>query len=143
MNRVIIFLVSIFLLLGGSGLAADDNETEARCLLTGNTYLFVDGDISYELSGFDCTFGPGCQSLCDLWYGDFVDGPKERIQLPFVCESGDVRLTVGHVEIACTLTAIGDLTCLTADVSGYRCIQLGEKTWCVPEDAQPFTFTLE
>jgi hypothetical protein len=110
------------------------------CPLTGNTYSFEVEDVKYELSGFNCTFGPGCCSNCDLWYGDFDTGPLYHAVFPFQC------YTDGSVTIAglpCALTAGGNLECLIVDTSDYTCYEIGNQTWCVPEDGVVLDFTQE
>ena len=131
-------LVVAILLFGGLSWA--DNW----CPLTGNTYLLEADDITWKLSSFECIFGPGCQAECDLWYGNFEFGPVHYKPLPFVCESdGDVLITIDKIKIPCALNSQGDLECLTVDVSGYRCTQLGGKTWCFPVQSEMFKFNKE
>lgn len=138
MKQLSIFLVVFFLFLGGLAVA------EERCPLTGNSYVFSMEGADFELSGFDCTFGPGCEATCDLWYGNFEEGPKYYKSLPFVCETtGDLRLTIDQVEIPCALNSQGDLECFSADISGYVCARLGSKVWCLPEKPDEFLFKAE
>jgi hypothetical protein len=114
---------------------------ENRCPLTGNTYTFELESSQFELSGFDCTFGPGCEATCDLWYGNFETGPLYHERLPFVCyKDGSVILTVDKIEMPCALNAEGDLECLIVDVSNYECYDLGNKTWCIPESGAILNF---
>lgn len=124
--------------------AAIPEETSARCPLIGNTYSFKIDAETWELSGFECTFGPGCQSECDLWHGNFKVGPKYYLSLPFVCETdGNVILTVDKMKLPCATNSRGNLECLIADISGYHCIELGGKTWCLPVKSEIFEFILE
>lgn len=104
---------------------------DERCPLTGNVYVFEAGDIEFELSGFECTFGPGCQAVCDLWHGNFDTGPLYHARLPFICEeSGDVLIA----NIPFGLTAAGNLECLPFVTTNYKCQKIGTKTWCVPKE---------
>lgn len=131
-------LMIVFFLFGGLGNADD------RCPLTDNTYVFIAGDIQFELSGFDCTFGPGCQADCDLWYGNFDTGPIYHERLPFTCAvDGSVVLTIRQIEIPCALNSQGNLECLTADIAEYHCVSLGEKIWCFSEEPGQFKFIQE
>ena len=113
---------------------------DTRCPLTGNAYtLEVDG-ISYELSGFDCTFGPGCLAKCELWYGNFDIGPTYLIRLPFNCQqNGDITIA----NIPCSLNSEGNLECLAVNTADYHCVHLGNKTWCFPEKPEKLQFDLE
>jgi hypothetical protein len=133
-----IVLAFVFLSWGVAG--AEDN----RCPLTGNTYVFSVDGVDFELSGFDCIFGPGCEATCDLWFGNFEIGPKYYMSLPFVCEpTGDVRITIDQIELPCALNAQGNLECFIVDVSGYVCSRLGSKFWCLPEKPGECLFILE
>ncbi|MBE9592724.1 MAG: hypothetical protein IMF19_04520 [Proteobacteria bacterium] len=135
MKNLFILLITIFLGLSLITLSLADD----RYPLTGNTYVLELGDVAYELSGFECTFGPGCQADCDLWHGDFDTGPLYHSRLPFSCEeSGDVIIA----GIPCALDSQGNLECLAVDVSGYTCIKLGTKTWCLPGKPGEFQFDL-
>jgi len=144
MKRFVGLLVTAFLGLSlfvvTSGLAlADDN----RCPLTGNTYVFSMEGTDFELSGFECTFGPGCEAICDLWFGNFDTGPLYHERLPFVCTpEGNVAITVNKTKIPCALNAKGNLECLINDVSGFYCVRLGERVWCLPELPYEFQFDL-
>lgn len=139
MKKLIVLLVTVFLGLSLLALAE-----EARCPLTGNTYVLVTDDGNFELSGFDCTFGPGCEANCDCWYGDFEFGPLYHARLPFTCEpSGDMILTINKINIPCALNSEGNLECFTSDITGYVCTQLGEKIWCLPKMPGELQFDLE
>ena len=122
---------------------------EDRCPLTGNIYSFEVEDTKFELSGFDCTFGPGCLADCDLWYGDFDIGPLYHVRLPFQCESdGSVIIDVVFDEVflcnlLCGLTSNENLECLIVDISNYTCHRLGNKTWCVPGEGALLNFEQE
>lgn len=131
-----LFVVAMILgFVWGAYAFADD-----RCPLTGNTYIFEAEDIQYELSGFECTFGPGCEADCDLWYGNFDTGPLYHIRLPFVCrENGDVNIA----GLPCALTIDGDLECLCRDVSSYTCQKVGTRTYCSPEETAVLQFGKE
>lgn len=123
-------------ILGTYAFAVDN-----RCPLTGNTYTFELEDLQFELSGFECTFGPGCEATCDLWYGNFEIGPKYHECLPFVCnQDGSVMLTVDKIKMPCALNTKGNLECLILDVSNYECYDLGNRTWCVPESGAILSF---
>ena len=140
MRNFLSLLITVMFLGISLSVLADDN----RCPLTGNTYTFEAEGVQYELSGFICTFGPGCQADCDLWYGTVPDGPFYHASLPFSCEeNGDVIITVDQIRIPCALNSQGDLECLIIDVSGYICVRLGTKTWCLPEKPGEFQFDLE
>ena len=134
--RSVLFLVVLVVCLG----AAVFTVAEDRCPLTGNTYVFSIEDIDFELSGFDCTFGPGCEADCDFWYGNFDTGPLYHARLPFVCKTNGDVIIAG---LPCTLNAQGNLECLVVDISGFHCIQLGSKTWCLPEKPGKFQFEQE
>lgn len=139
MKNFLALLVTV-MFLGLTLLVTAPTFADDRCPLAGNTYTFEVGDVKYELSGFDCTFGPGCHATCDLWYGDFDTGPLYHAVFPFQC------YTDGSVTIAglpCALTAGGDLECLIVDTSDYTCHALGDHTWCVPEDGVILGFTRE
>lgn len=132
----IMIMVVAFSLTGFSAFAGED-----RCPLTGNTYtLTLDAaEISYELSGFECTFGPGCQADCDLWFGNFETGPLYHTILPFNCrQSGDITIA----DVPCALNSEGNLECLAVNTADYHCVQLGDKTWCFPTDPQKLLFKL-
>jgi len=107
-----------------------------RCPLTGNTYIYD----QYELSGFDCTFGPGCSADCDLWYGNFETGPLYHMVLPFSC-SQDATAIIAN--FPCSLNLNGDLECLMVDTFNYHCIKLGNKTWCFPKEPETLLFLKE
>jgi hypothetical protein len=140
MRNFLSLLITVIFLGISLSVLADDN----RCPLTGNAYVFEVDDIRYELSGFVCTFGPGCEAKCDLWFGNFETGPLYHERLPFVCKpGGDVTITVDEMKIPCALNSRGDLECLAVDVSGYTCVRLGTKTWCLPERPGEFQFDLE
>lgn len=113
---------------------------EERCPLTGNTYSFTVDDTTFELSGFDCTFGPGCEANCDLWHGDFNTGPLYHERLPFICKQDGSVIING---IPCALDSSGNLECLLVDTSDYTCHQLGDRTWCVPGDGVILNFEQE
>lgn len=129
-------LFAVVMILGfiwGAYAFADDG----RCPLTGNTYVLEVEDVRFELSGFVCIFGPGCQAECDLWWGNFDTGPIYHARLPFNCE------TTGDVIIAglpCALTSDGDLECLFIDVSNYTCQKIGTKTYCLQEEIAVLRF---
>jgi hypothetical protein len=132
--KQLFFLFLISFLFCGIGLADD------RCPLTGNVYILGEGDNQFELSGFDCTFGPGCEADCDLWYGNFDTGPVYHEILPFSCETnGDVVIA----GLPCTLNSQGNLECLLVDTTGYHCQKFGAKTWCFSEWPDEFKFTRE
>ncbi|MBE9571684.1 MAG: hypothetical protein IMF11_13735 [Proteobacteria bacterium] len=132
-----IILALVFLSWGNVG------AVDTRCPLTGNTYVFSMDGVDFELSGIECTFGPGCEATADLWYG-IETGPKYYLPVPFVCEpTGDIRITVGEIELPCALNSKRDLECFTTDISGYVCTRLGSKMWCLPEKPGEFVFTLE
>lgn len=136
-NFLALLTVTTLLVLTVSFGIAEDT----RCPLTGHAYTFEVDDLQFELSGFDCIFGPGCEATCDLWYGNFETGPLYHAILPFVCSTdGNVVLTVEQKEIPCALNFEGNLECLMIDVSGYSCLKLGNKTWCVPESGVIFNF---
>ena len=136
----ILFLVVLVMCLG----AAVFTVAEDRCPLTGNTYVFSVEDIDFELSGFDCTFGPGCEAECDLWCGNFDTGPLYHLRLPFVCTpDGDIILTLDQIKIPCALNSQGNLVCLTSDISGFHCVRLGTKIWCLPEKPGELQFEQE
>lgn len=143
--RNILFLIMLIICLGTTVFTIADD----RCPLTGNTYSFEVDDTKFELSGFDCTFGPGCLADCDLWYGDFDTGPLYHVRLPFQCElDGSVIIDVVFDEVflcnlLCGLTPNGNLECLIVDVSNYTCRRLGNKTWCVPGDNVLLNFKQE
>jgi hypothetical protein len=140
MKKAVFAVTMILGLLWGTYAFAAEN----RCPLTGNTYTFGLEGSQFELSGFDCTFGPGCEATCDLWYGDFETGPKYYMSLPFVCyQDGSVILTVDKIKMPCALNAEGDLECLIVDVSNYECYDLGNKTWCIPFESEKLQFELE
>jgi len=109
---------------------------DGRCPLTGNEYFLDIEDTRYELSGFDCVFGPGCSADCDLWYGDFEVGPLYHVVLPFSC-SHETATIAG---LPCALNLNGDLECLAVDTSDYHCVELGDKTWCFPCEPEIFLF---
>lgn len=136
MNKVLCSLFLSMLLMVSWAFAGG-----SRCPLEGNTYVFLVDDVPYaELSGFECTFGPGCEAECDLWWGDFDVGPLYHAQLPFVCEeSGDIVIA----GFPCALNSEGSLECLAVDTTGYSCITIGEKTWCLPQKPDEFQFDLE
>ena len=132
-NFLSLLITVMFLGVSLSVLAFADD----RCPLTGNTYVFEVEDIRFELSGFVCTFGPGCHADFDLLYGTLPDGPFYHTRLPFSCwENGDAIIA----GLPCALNSQGNLECLTADVSGYTCMRLGTKTWCLPEKPGEFQF---
>ena len=110
---------------------------DGRCPLTENGYFLDIEDTRYELSGFDCTFGPGCQADCDLWYGIFETGPLYHMILPFSCSQDDTAIIAG---CPCSLNLDGDLECLAVDTSSYYCVELGNKTWCFPEEPEMLLF---
>lgn len=112
----------------------------AECPLTGNIYSIELNNVTYELSNFNCTFGPGCQANCDLWYGNFDTGPLYHEQLPFVCwQNGDITIA----GIPCTLNNEGNLDCLIIDTTNYHCQKFGNKTWCFPEEVDSFQFIMD
>lgn len=126
--KKVLFLIVLTLgfFLGSNAVALED-----RCLLTGNVYVFEAGDIEFELSGFVCTFGPGCSANCDLWWGNFDTGPLYHARLPFSCFDNGDALIAG---IPCGLTSSGNLECLLIDSANYKCQKVGTRTWCVPEE---------
>ena len=111
---------------------------DERCFLEGNTYVLTIEDVSYELSGFECTFGPGCSSDCDLWYGDFDSGPLWHVVLPFSCNGG----TVVIAGVPCELTDEGNLKCLMVDTSSYHCYKISGGTYCLPSEAAMVQFDI-
>ena len=113
---------------------------DSRCPLTGNTYFLDTEDIRYELSGFNCTFGPGCSADCDLWYGNFETGPLYHMTFPFSYLQDDTAIIAN---LPCSLDLNGDLECLMVDTSNYHCIKLGNKTWCFPEEPETLLFLKE
>jgi len=134
MKKILGLLMVI--LLGLSLIAFADD----RCPLTGNAYTLVVDGLSCELSGFDCTFGPGCQANCDLWYGNFEVGPLYHTILPFNCQqNGDITIA----NIPCSLNSEGNLECLAVNTADYHCVDLGGKTWCFPEEPGKLQFDLE
>ena len=135
---MIVIMIVAFCLTGISAFAGDN-----RCPLTGSAYTLEADDVSYELSGFECTFGPGCQADCDLWHGNFETGPLYHEILPFNCrQSGDITITVAGADIPCALNSDGNLECLTVNTADYHCVDLGDKTWCFPTDPQRLLFKL-
>jgi hypothetical protein len=134
--RDILFLVMLVVCLGAAVFTLADD----RCPLTGNTYSFEVDDTRYELSGFDCTFGPGCEADCDLWYGDFDTGPLYHAILPFQCDLDGSVIING---IPCGLTSGGNLECLLVDTLEYKCYRVGNKTWCVSGDKVLLNFEQE
>lgn len=137
MKNFLVLLVTI-LSLGLAAFTFADNG----CPLTGYTYFLELDEVQYELSGFDCTFGPGCCADCDLWYGDFDTGPLYHERLPFRCYSdGSVTIDVWDYDIICGPTSEGDLECILVDSLVYKCYKLGSRTWCVPGGG--VTFDLE
>jgi len=139
MKRFFSLLVAAFLGLSLLVLISGLAFADSGCPLTGNTYIFDAGDIQYELSGFVCTFGPGCRAECDLWYGNFDTGPLYHERLSFACEPGGDIIIAG---IPCALNSQGNLECLTVDISRYTCVRLGTKMWCLPEKPGEFQFDL-
>jgi hypothetical protein len=133
MKRFLVLIITLMFL----GLSVFALADDSRCLLTGNTYSFEVDNVKYELSGFDCTFGPGCQAECDLWYGDFATGPLYHEVLPFHCYTDGSVMIAG---LPCGLTLNGDLECLIVNTSDYTCYVLGDRTWCVPEDGVAINF---
>ena len=144
MKKILSLLVISFLGLLLVLFVSKAISAENRCPLTGNTYVFSIEDIDFELSGFDCTFGPGCEAKCDLWCGNFDTGPLYHLRLPFVCTpDGGIILTLDQVKIPCALNSQGNLVCLTSDISGFHCVRLGTKIWCLPEKPGELQFEQE
>lgn len=143
--RNILFLIMLVVCLGAAVFTLADD----RCPLTGNIYSFEVEDVRYELSGFNCTFGPGCVADCDLWYGDFDIGPLYHVTLPFQCElDGSVIIDLVFDEIylgslVCGLTCGENLKCLFVDTSDYTCYKLGNRTWCMSGDGSLIIFEQE
>lgn len=128
----IMLMIVAFCFTEISAFAGDD-----RCPLTGNTYTLEANGLSYELSGFECTFGPGCQADCDLWHGNFETGPKYHTIWPFNCHpSGDITIA----NLPCALNSDGNLECLAVNTANYHCVDLGDKTWCVPLGSELLQF---
>ena len=126
------FIVFLSILFVSAAVAED------RCFLVGNTYDVVVDEVKIaELSGFKCTFGPGCSSNFDYWWGDFDSGPLWHTEFPFTCDEDGSAVIAG---LPCMQTPEGALRILTVDTSGYWCVLFGGKIWCVPGDAEPMTF---
>jgi hypothetical protein len=123
MRNFFSLLITIMFLGISLSVLADDN----RCPLTGNTYVFEVDDVRFELSGFVCTFGPGCEAKCDLWWGNFQRGPLYHTVLPFNCKQNGEVLIAG---CPCVLTEGGDLECLLIDTTGFECYTSGNTRWC-------------
>lgn len=132
MKHILLWVFAWLLFLPAQATFAND-----RCPLTGNVYVFQIDDTSFELSGFECTFGPGCSSNCDLWYGNFDTGPRYYAILPFSCEQNGNAVIAG---CPCALTENGDLKCLLTDISGYHRYELGGTVYYVPDKTNTFTF---
>lgn len=140
MKNFLALLITV-MFLGMALSVATLSFADDRCPLTGYTYTFEVDDVKYELSGFDCTFGPGCIAECDLWYGDFDTGPLYHEVLPFQCYTdGSVTISILTYDLICGLTLSGDLECILVDALNYTCYKLGSKTWCIPGDGAAINF---
>ena len=138
-STTIMLMVVAFCLTGISAFAGD------RCPLTGNAYTLEADGLSFELSGFECIYGPGCLANCDLWYGNFETGPKYYESLPFNCQqNGDITITIvtddADFVFPCALNSEGNLECLAVNTADYHCVDLGDKTWCVPLGSELLQF---
>ena len=140
------FLMSLAILL----LVVSSSLAGQRCPLMGHSFIFTPpkSSISYELTDFDCSFGPGCEGYCSLWYGDFNLGPLHRIPLDFSCYiPKDASPDAASISIAnipfFVDSNVTSLTCIPINLKDYHEIHVAGKTFIVPKAIKPITFGVE
>jgi len=107
------------------------------CPLEGKVFSTSINGTEYQLSNFECGFGPGCGGACDLWYGNFKFGPIYHYSagLPFLCRNGSIEIA------GCPCAFDGDtLKCLIVP-DNFKCIKIGTRTWCVEKGTPMLDFT--
>lgn len=140
------FLMSIAILL----FVVSSSFASQRCPLEGHSFILTPpkSSISYELTDFDCSFGPGCNGSCSLWYGDFKLGPLHRIPLDFSCsiprDASPDEASIFIYHLPCFLDANStSLSCLPISMDDYHAIKISGKVFYVPKDVNIIKFHCE
>ena len=113
-----------------------------RCPIEGSSFNLTPkgSDITYELTDFDCSFGPGCCGVCSLWYGDFKLGPVKRIPLEFSCTERGILIA----NLPCYMDANATkLFCIPINMKNYHKVNILDKVFFLPKDVNVIQFNKE
>ena len=112
------------------------------CPIEGNSFNFIPkgSNITYELTDFDCAFGPGCCGVCSLWYGDFKIGPVKRIPLEFSCIKQEITIA----NLPCYMDSNATkLFCIPINMKDYHKVKVLNKIFFLPKDVNVIQFNKE
>lgn len=129
---ILLLLAFIFILCPSWLLASE------VCPLEGKVFSTSINGTEYQLSNFECGFGPGCGGSCILWYGNFESGPIFHYPagLPFLCSHDGSIMIAGW---PCAIEG-NTLKCLLIP-GNYECIKIGTKSWCVEKGTSILDFS--
>ena len=142
------FLAS--LLLGLMCFLATPVFAGGRCPIEGQSFIFTSqgSNDSYELTDFNCSFGPGCGGVCSLWYGNFKTGPLQMVPLDFSCyipkDASPDMASIFIANLPCFVDAnVTSLTCIPINVKDYKQISISGKLFWVPKEVVPISFSID
>ena len=144
MRRVIIAIIAASFLFPSMMYAGQ------RCPIEGSSFNFIPegNNITYELTDFDCSFGPGCCGTCSFWYGDFKLGPINRIPLDFSCriprDASPDAASILIANLPCYTDAnVTKLFCIPINMKDYHKVKVLNKIFFLPKDVNVIQFNKE
>ena len=121
-----------------------------RCPIEGMSFNLMPkgSNITYELTDFDCSFGPGCCGTCSFWYGDFQLGPINRIPLDFSCripkDASPDEASILIANLPCYVDANATkLFCIPINMKDYHKVKVLNKVFFIPKDINVIQFNKE